>query len=134
MPKPPLPEDAIEILKKPNPAVMAVVRADGTPITAPTWYLWEDGKIVLNFQADRKRLEHIRANPKVSISVLDEASWYTHVTVHGSITLTDDPDLVDIDRISTFYTGEPYPVRDQARVTGYLEIDAYVGWGKVKTD
>ncbi|MBY6411890.1 PPOX class F420-dependent oxidoreductase [Rhodococcus sp. BP-252] len=133
MPKPPLPADAVELLKKPNPAVMAVVRADGTPITAPTWYLWEDDKIVLNFQADRKRLEHIKANPKVSISVLDEASWYTHVTVHGTITLQDDPNLVDIDRISTHYTGEPYPVRDQARVTGYLEVDAYVGWGKVSS-
>ena len=37
--------------------------------------------------------------------------------------------LVDIDRISTHYTGRPYPVRDQARVTGYLDIAAYVGWG-----
>ena len=129
MPKPPLPDNAVEMLKKPNPAVMAVGRADGTPITAPTWYLWEDGKIVLNFQADRKRLEHIRANPKVSLSVLDEASWYTHLTVHGTVTLQDDPGLVDIDRISTHYTGRPYPVRDHARVTGYLDIAAYVGWG-----
>ncbi|GHP18005.1 PPOX class F420-dependent enzyme [Rhodococcus sp. NKCM2511] len=131
MPKPPLLVDAVELLKKANPAVMAVVRADGTPITAPTWYLWEDGKIVLNFDASRKRLEHIRANPKVSISVMDEASWYTHVTVHGSIELQDDPDLVDIDRIATHYTGERYPVRDQPRVTGYVTVDAYVGWGKV---
>ncbi|MDJ0359865.1 PPOX class F420-dependent oxidoreductase [Rhodococcus sp. H29-C3] len=134
MPKPPLPPEAIELLKKPNPAVMAVVRADGTPITAPTWYLWEDGRIVLNFEAGRKRLEHIRGNPRVSISVLDEASWYTHITIHGTITLADDPDLVDIDRISTHYTGDKYPVRDQPRVTGHLSVDAYVGWGSMKTD
>jgi hypothetical protein len=53
------------------------------------------------------------------------------VTVHGSIELQDDPDLVDIDRIATHYTGERYPVRDQPRVTGYVTVDAYVGWGKV---
>jgi hypothetical protein len=58
MPKPPLPTDVVTLLKQPNPAVMATVRPDGTPVSVATWYLWDDesGRILLNLDGRRKRL------------------------------------------------------------------------------
>jgi hypothetical protein len=53
MPKPPLPRDVLDLLPKPNPAVIATLRPDGQPVSVATWY------------------------------VLDEASWYTHVSPQG---------------------------------------------------
>jgi PPOX class probable F420-dependent enzyme len=127
--KPPIPEDVVEILKKPNPAVMATVRPDGAPVSVATWYLWDDGRILLNLDAGRKRLEHLRANPRVSLTVLNGDSWYQHVSVQGSVTLEDDANLTDIDRLAQHYMGKPYSDRDRPRVSAWLEVDAYHAWG-----
>lgn len=48
MPKPPVPADVAEFLTRPNYATISVVRPDGQPISYPTWYLFEDGPIVVN--------------------------------------------------------------------------------------
>jgi PPOX class probable F420-dependent enzyme len=129
MSKPPLPEHFAEILKRPNPAVMATVRPDGAPVSVATWYLWEDGRVLLNLDAGRKRLEHLRADPRVSLTVLDKDSWYRHVSLRGTVTLKPDPDLAGIDRLSRHYTGEPYPNRTRPRVDAWLDIAEYHAWG-----
>jgi PPOX class probable F420-dependent enzyme len=129
MAKPPIPADLVELLKKPNPAVMATVRPDGTPVSVATWYLWDDGRILLNLEVGRARLSHMRSDPRVSLTVLDEASWYRHLSVQGTVTLQPDPDLADIDRLSRHYGGNPYPNRERPRVTAWLDIDTYHAWG-----
>jgi PPOX class probable F420-dependent enzyme len=129
VPKPPLPEDLVELLKKPNPAVMATTRPDGAPVSVATWYLWEDGRILLNLDGGRARLEHIRSNPHVSLTVLDDESWYRHVSLQGPVELSPDPDLVDIDRLAHHYMQKPYPVRDDPRVSARMTIESYHAWG-----
>lgn len=127
----PLPEDALAMLAKPNPCVIATVRPDGQPVSVATWYLWEDdGRILVNMDASRKRLDHIRADPHVSLTVLDADNWYTHLSVQGRVVeLRPDEGLVDIDRLSRHYGGNPYPVRDQHRISALIEIDRWHGWG-----
>lgn len=128
MPKPPIPADLVELLRKPNPAVMATVHPDGAPVSVATWYLWDEGRILLNLDAGRKRLEHLRADPRVSLTVLDNDSWNRHVSLQGAVTLTPDPDLADIDRLARHYTGKPYRNRQRARVTAWLDVDRYHMW------
>ncbi|MEQ4208958.1 PPOX class F420-dependent oxidoreductase [Actinopolymorpha sp. B9G3] len=130
MPKPPLSPDVIELLKQPNPAVMATVRPDGTPVSVATWYLWDEerARILLNLDARRKRLEHIRANPRVSLTVLDGDSWYRHVSVQGTVTLEPDSDLAGIDRLARHYTGKPYPERKYPRFDAWLDVETYHVW------
>ena len=48
MPKPPLPDRVRELLAKPNPSVITAVRPDGQPVSVATWYLWDDGRILVN--------------------------------------------------------------------------------------
>ncbi|HEY3003935.1 MAG TPA: PPOX class F420-dependent oxidoreductase [Kribbellaceae bacterium] len=129
MAKPPLPQDVIDLIAKPNPAVMATVRPDGAPVSVATWYLWDDGRILLNLDAGRKRLEHLRADPRVSLTVLDDESWYRHISVQGTVKLEDDVDLEGIDRLAMHYNGRPYPNRTRPRVNAWLEIDTYHAWG-----
>ncbi|MDQ3150737.1 MAG: pyridoxamine 5'-phosphate oxidase family protein, partial [Actinomycetota bacterium] len=73
MPKPPLPEQLDELLAKPNPAVIASVRPDGQPVSVATWYLWENGRILVNMDEGRKRLDYLRHEPRVTVTVLDSA-------------------------------------------------------------
>jgi PPOX class probable F420-dependent enzyme len=129
MVRPPVPDELVEVLKRPNPAVMATIRRDGAPVSVATWYLWDDGRILLNLDARRKRLAHLRADPRLSLTVLDGDSWYQHVSLQGTVTLADDPDLAGIDRLAQHYTGRPYPNRERARVNAWLEIETYHVWG-----
>ena len=90
MPTPPLPDELDQVLARPNPAIIGSVTPDGAPNTVATWYLWEDGRALVNMDEGRKRLEYLRANPRVSLTVLDGDSWYRHITLHGMITLEND--------------------------------------------
>lgn len=126
-----LPDDVRAFLARPNPAVVATVRADGAPVTVATWYLLEDdGRVLVNMDEGRKRLEHLRRDPRISLTVLDGGDWYTHVSLQGRVVeLVEDADLTDIDRLSTHYTGRPYPARDRGRVSARVEVQRFHGWG-----
>ena len=130
MTTPPLPDHVRELLAKPNPTVIATLRRDGQPVTVATWYLLDGDRILVNMDEGRKRLDHLRRDPRVSLTVLDESSWYTHVSLQGrAVELRDDPDLADIDRLSKHYTGMSYPARHRRRVSAWIEIDSWHGWG-----
>jgi PPOX class probable F420-dependent enzyme len=126
----PLPPEIVEMLSHPNPAVMGTVRRNGSPVTVATWYLYRNGEIVVNMDAERRRLDHIRHDPRVSLTVLDRDDWGTHVSMQGHLTLLDDRDLRDIDEIARHYTGQQYPQRDRPRITGVLDIETWHGWGR----
>jgi len=128
MPTPPLPAELQEVLVKPNPAVVGTVRPDGTPNTVATWYLWEDGRALVNMDEGRRRLGYLRNDPRVSLTVLDGEQWYRHISLRGRVALQDDPDLADIDRISRHYTGNPYAQRDRGRVSAWIEVDSWHAW------
>ncbi|GAA1420272.1 PPOX class F420-dependent oxidoreductase [Streptomyces thermospinosisporus] len=134
MSRPPLPEKAVDLLRRPNPCVMATVRSDGAPVSTPTWYLWEDdGRALISLDAGRVRLKHLRRDPRVTLTVLDGDNWYTHVTLIGRVTeLRDDEGLKDIDRLSTHYTGSPYPDRERPRVSARIEVERWHGWGELR--
>lgn len=134
MPRPPLTDAAMSLVAQPNPAVIAVVRPDGQPVSVATWYLLEDdGRILVNMDGGRKRLAYMRHEPRVSLTVLNEGAWGTHVSMQGWITeWRDDPEFVDIDRLSRRYGNGVYPNRLRPRVSALIEIDYWHGWGAAK--
>jgi PPOX class probable F420-dependent enzyme len=133
MPKPPLPAELSEFLARPNPAVIGTVTASGDPRTVATWYLWEDGRVLMNLEDGRARLDDIRRDPRASLTVLGEDSWYRHVTLHGRIaTLEDDSDFAGIDRLSRHYMGQPYSNRERGRVNAWLEVESWHAWDQGK--
>jgi PPOX class probable F420-dependent enzyme len=129
MPKPPVPPEVDEFLQRPNPAVVATLRPDGAPHTVATWYLWEDGRILVNMDEGRARLEYLRRDPRVALTVIDGDDWYRHVSLRGRVvSLEDDRDLVEIDRLSQRYRGEPYRNRERGRVSAWIEVTHWHAW------
>jgi PPOX class probable F420-dependent enzyme len=130
MPKPPVPAEFSAVLSNPNPCVIGLVKPDGAPITVATWYLWEGGRVLVNMDEGRRRIEWLRADPRVSLTMLDGARWYRAVSLRGRVaSLTDDPDLRTIDRIATHYTGRPYRNRSRGRVSAWIDVDQWHAWG-----
>src|SRR5688500_17147609 len=117
MPPTPVPPEIEAFLLAPNPAVVATIRADGSPHSVATWYEWIDGLFLLHMAATRTRLGHLRRDPRVALTILDKDDWYTHVSLAGVVErLVDDPDLVDIDRLALRYQGRLFRNRTDKRV------------------
>ncbi|GEC05300.1 PPOX class F420-dependent enzyme [Streptomyces spinoverrucosus] len=133
MSRTPLPPEVDALLARPNPCVMATLRSDGTPVSTPTWYLWENGQVLISLDEGRVRLKHLRRDPRVTLTVMDKDDWYTHVTLVGRVTkMYDDEQLADIDRLARHYIGNPYPDRVRARVSAWIEVERWHGWGALK--
>lgn len=120
-----------EFLTAANPAVISTVRPDGQPVSVATWYLLEDdGRVLVNMDAGRKRLDYLRADPRVSLTVLGADGWYEHVSVQGRITeWRDDEGLADIDRLARHYGRDGYSNRERPRVSAWIDVDRAHAWG-----
>ena len=129
MPGLPLPPEVDEFLRRPNPAVVASLRPDGSPHTVATWYLWDGERVLLNMDESRLRLRFIRRDPRVALTVLDEGSWYRHVSLLGqAVEIVGDEGLADIDRLSLHYSGEPFRDRQSRRFSAWVEPTAWHAW------
>ena len=129
MPKPPLPPEADRLLRKANPAVIATLREDGSPHTAVTWYDWDGRRLLVNMDAARARLKHMRRDPRVSLSVMDGAEWYRQLTIFGRVVeIRDDPEFKDIDRLCLRYTRRQFQNRLRARISALIEPVGWYGW------
>ena len=129
MPELPFTEEVRSLLAAPNPAVIATLRRDGHPVTVATWYDLEGDRLLVNMAASRVRLQHVRRDPRVSLTVLVEDDWSTHVSVVGRVVeLYDDPELIDIDRLSRRYGAGPFHNRTAARVSALVEVDTWHAW------
>jgi PPOX class probable F420-dependent enzyme len=115
---------------------MATLAADGRPVTVATWYLLEDdGRVLLNFDAARTRLAHVRREPRIALDVLHADDWYRHLSLQLVVReIADDPDLDGIDRLSRLYTGDAYANRERPRVSAWADVVKVLDWGATTSD
>jgi hypothetical protein len=77
----------------------------------------------------RRRLQHLRADARLSLTVLAAEEWYRHVTLEGrAVAIERDADLAGIDRLARHYTGSPFQTRDRTRFNAWIEVDAWHAW------
>lgn len=127
MPAAPVPPELDGFLAQPNRAVVATLRADGSPHTVATWYLWEDGRALLNMLETSVRVRHIRRDPRVALTVLGE-DWTHHVSLVGRVVdIHVDRDGADVDRLSYHYEGRPWS-GDRRGVSAWLVPERWHGW------
>ena len=129
MPPAPVPADIDEFLRRPNPAVVASLRRDGSPHTVATWYDWDDNWVLLNMDESRLRLRFMQHDPRVAVTVLAEDGWHRHVSLLGRIvSLEEDVELREIDRLAVRYTGERFRTRDRRRFSAWIAVERWHAW------
>jgi general stress protein 26 len=92
-----LPEPVEELLNTALVSELTVVDPSGRPVTHPLIPLYDGELIYLTSSIlFSKKLEHIKANPKVSLSITDpeavKVERFARVTIQGDATV-DDSDL-----------------------------------------
>jgi hypothetical protein len=85
--------------------------------------------VLLNMDQSRRRLDYLRRDRRVALTVLDEGSWYRHVSLIGRVAAVErDADLHDIDRLARRYTGKPYANRERRSWSAWVEVKRWHGW------
>ncbi|WP_427017310.1 pyridoxamine 5'-phosphate oxidase family protein [Pseudarthrobacter sp. P1] len=141
---PALPQQVFDFISQPNPAVMATVRPDGRPVSVQIVYLVEDAEhILLSIAAGNSRggrLQHLRDDPRMSLTVLNGDDWTEAVTVLGTaVEFFDDENLQSIDAMTAHYFGGPYAIRSprtavRIRIDEWTEHPTTVFQVQTKTD
>ena len=116
-------------LAVPRAAVVGTIRPDGSPVTSATWYEWANGRMLLTMDAAGLRIRNIRRDPRVALTVFGD-DMYTSLSVLGSaVEIREDPEFVDIDRLSLRYKGRPYEDRDWRSVTVLVKVERWHAYG-----
>ncbi len=90
-----LPPEVEEVLNAALVAELTVVDERGRPVTHPLIPLYDGERILMTSSVlFSRKLEHIKANPRVSVSVTDPVAAavprFLRVTIQGDATVVDD--------------------------------------------
>ena len=109
-----LTKDQAHLLEGPNFAVVATVKADGTPQTSVVWIDWDGENVVFNTVITRAKGRNLVDDPRVSISVWDGADPYRYVEIEGVASIEPDgaAAAAHIHKLSRKYRGTEYPDPD----------------------
>lgn len=91
-------------LKGKHFAKIATLMKDGAPHVTPIWYVYDDGKLIINTTTDRVKFRNISRDPRVSFLV-DDGYPYLMILGKARVATERDP-LKDIEALAIRYTGE----------------------------
>jgi len=96
------------VFQEPNDAVVATLRADGSPQTTVVWVDWDGEVVHFNTTLAREKTRNLRRDPRISITVIDPSGPYRHVTVEGLAELDEEGANEHLNRMARKYTGEDF--------------------------
>ena len=70
---------------------IGTVDADGMPRVVPTWFLAEQGELFFTPRAESAFWHNLRRDPRIGLSVDDEAPPYRKLTVQGQVRIVHEP-------------------------------------------
>jgi nitroimidazol reductase NimA-like FMN-containing flavoprotein (pyridoxamine 5'-phosphate oxidase superfamily) len=114
-----VPAEVEELITGARLSAHVATAVDDRPHVAPVWYVYEDG--VLSFVTSGRKLENLRRNPRVAVSIerAAEGSVEWSVTMLGTATVVESEARVNpvADRIFEKYdSDEEYPFQPLVEV------------------
>lgn len=107
-----LPSLAEDVLRDALVCEFTVIDGRGRPVTHPMIPLYDGGRVFMTSSAlFSRKLDHIRTNPKVALSVTDPVacpnlSSFARVTVQGDAVIREDDPHRDWERILPLWTAK----------------------------
>ena len=108
MPK--LTEAQARMFTEPYYAVATTVRPDGSPQSTVVWVDYDGENVVFNTAEGRVKPRNLRANPQVSVTVVDPADGYRWISVSGPTELTEEGAAEHINELANKYWGRDYAI------------------------
>lgn len=106
-----LTDEALELLRGPHFAHVAVNRPDGAPHVTVTWIdVSDDGMVLLNSATGRAKDRYLHLDPRISVTVHEEGNGYRWLRVDGRVEefVTGEEAEAHIDALNRRYLGRPW--------------------------
>jgi PPOX class probable F420-dependent enzyme len=118
-------EPARALLTGANIAHLATLMPDGTPHVTPVWVDVEDSTVLVNSAEGRVKVENLKRDPRVGLSVADGENPYLAVSIRGRVReITGDGAEEHIDALAQTYLGEEtYPMRQPGERRVLIKIE-----------
>jgi PPOX class probable F420-dependent enzyme len=118
----PVPAEILDLLTGSTLGHVTVVTPKGVLASHIMWVDYEDGRVLTSSRVGSAKGRALRADPRISVSVVDAANPWRWVSVSGRVVeIVPDTDLAFIDKMSRRYTGRDYMMRDMAREIFVIE-------------
>lgn len=114
----------MQLLQGKNFGYLATLMPDGSPQVTPTWLDTDGEHVLVNTALGRLKYENVVRDPRVAISVADNANPYNMVTVRGTVVEhTTSGAEEHIDKMAKKYMGlDKYPGRAPGEKRVLLKI------------
>lgn len=93
------------LLDAPRTGILASVRADGRPHTAPIWFDMNGDDFMFTTWHTSVKAANLRRDSRVSLCVNDEKPPYAYVIIEGTAEFIDDPDRSQLKHWATRLAG-----------------------------
>ena len=104
-----IPDAARELIESEALAHLVTIEADGRPQVSCVWVGFEDGDIVFASLGERRKLDNIRRDPRVSLSIegtrTNEMGLREYLVVHGSARIEKGGGPELLQRLAYTYIG-----------------------------
>ncbi len=121
-----IPEKFLPVLtEKKALAHLATLMPDGSPQVTPVWFLYDNGKFIVNTARGRVKDRNMQQNTRVALSIVDPDNGYAHLAVRGKIVKTTEEGAnASIDAMAKKYLGQDkYPFAQPGEVRVIYEIE-----------
>ena len=125
---------AREFIAKNHRAVMATIRSDGMAQMSNVAQAFLDGHIEVSTRSASAKVRNLRRDPRVTMLILGDESWYQYVVVYGRVEILELPGAAsNLRSIYRFIAGEhpnweefDQAMIDESRVVLRVAIDRIV--------
>jgi PPOX class probable F420-dependent enzyme len=115
-----LPDELIELLRRPSTCFVATTMPDGSPQMTQTWVDTDGEHVLINTVEGFQKVRNVGRDPRVALSVSDPGNPSRYFEVRGRVVDATTEGAADhIETLAQRYLGGPYPWfggRGQVRV------------------
>ncbi len=103
-----IPDSHKDLLDEPVHAVLTTMMPDGQPQSSIVWCDYDGTYVRVNTTRERQKGKNMRANPKVTLLVIDLHDAGRWIEVRGEVEITEEGALEHLDEITQQYSDKPY--------------------------
>lgn len=126
--------EAMDFMAKNHRAVLATIRSNGMPQLTNVAQALIGGRIHVSTQGTSAKVRNIRSDPRVTVSILSDESWYKYAVVYGTVEIVEQPAAGPLLRTVYKAIAGPHPnweeydqaMIDEQRVVLRIAIDKIV--------
>lgn len=100
-----VPGDHVNLLQRPLVAALSTLLPGGRPQTQPVWYSYDAPCVLINTMRGFQKERNMRADPRVTLLVIDPDDSSRWIEIRGDVELVDDGAMAHLDELALRYAG-----------------------------